>query len=93
MTMRRFPYTGLRPVSGLSRTRNIVDQNSLALGQDGVVGDVPGDPETLGDPGDAQVLHHVASRAHRSLQRDTFARGSTARLVSWRHACSQPVHR
>jgi len=32
------------------------DQNSLALGEDGVVGGVPGHPQTLGDAGDGQVL-------------------------------------
>ena len=36
----------------------VVDQNPLALGEDGVVGGVPGHPEGLGDPGDGQVLAH-----------------------------------
>ena len=38
----------------------VVDQDALAFGQDGVVGGVPGDPETLGDAGDGQVLAHEA---------------------------------
>ena len=29
--------------------------------------------------------HTIASSAHRSPRRDSFARGSAARLVSWRH--------
>ena len=32
------------------------DQDPPALGQDGVVGGVPGDPEGFGDPGDREVL-------------------------------------
>ncbi len=35
----------------------------------------------------------IPSSAHRSPRRDSFARGSAARLVSWRHTCPQPVHR
>ena len=38
----------------------VVDQDALALGQDGVVGGVPRDPEPFGDPGDGQVLDHDA---------------------------------
>ena len=38
----------------------IVDQDPLALGQDGVVGGVPGDPESFSDTGDGQVLAHDA---------------------------------
>ena len=63
----------------------VVDQHPLAFGQDSVVGSVPRDPESLGDPGHGQVLHTIASSAHRSPRRDSFARGSAARLVSWRH--------
>jgi hypothetical protein len=36
----------------------VVDQDPLAFGQDRVVGGVPGDPETFGDPGDREVLAH-----------------------------------
>jgi hypothetical protein len=39
---------------------DVVDQRPLALGQNGVIGGVPGDCQTLGDPGDGQVLHHDA---------------------------------
>ncbi len=35
----------------------------------------------------------MPSSAHRSPRRETLARGSAARLVSWRHTCPQPVHR
>ena len=35
----------------------------------------------------------IPSRAHRSPRRDTLARGSAARLVSWRHTCPQPPQR
>ena len=38
----------------------IIDQDPHALGQDSVVGGVPGDPETLGDSGNGQVLAHDA---------------------------------
>ena len=72
----------------------VVDQDPLALGQDRVVGGVPRDPEPLGDPGDGQVLATtMPSSAHRSPRRDSFARGSAAWLVSWRHTCPQPAHR
>jgi hypothetical protein len=36
----------------------VVDQHPLAFGQDSVVGSVPRDPESLGDPGHGQVLAH-----------------------------------
>ena len=36
----------------------LVDQHPLALGQNGVVGGVPGHREPLGDPSHAQVLDH-----------------------------------
>jgi hypothetical protein len=36
----------------------VVGQDPLALGEDGVVGGVPRDPEAFGDPGDGQVLDH-----------------------------------
>ena len=36
----------------------VVDQDPLALGHDGVVSGVPGNPETLGDPGDGEVSDH-----------------------------------
>ena len=49
--------------------------------------------EPFGDPGDGQVLTTMPSSAHRSPRRDSFARGSAARLVSWRHTCPQPVQR
>ena len=38
----------------------VVDEDPLALGEDGVVGGVPGDPQALGDPGDGQVPDHDA---------------------------------
>jgi hypothetical protein len=38
----------------------VVDQGTLAFGQDGVVGGVPGDSEPVGDPGHGEVLHHQA---------------------------------
>ncbi len=36
----------------------VLDQDPLALGQDRVVGGVPGNPEPFGDPGHGEVLHH-----------------------------------
>jgi len=36
----------------------VVDQDVLALGQDGVVGGVPRDPESFGNAGDGEVLAH-----------------------------------
>ena len=38
----------------------VVDQSSLAFGEDGVVGGVPRDSEPVGDPGHGEVLHHQA---------------------------------
>ena len=38
----------------------VVDQGSLAFGEDGVVGGVPRHREPVGDPGDGEVLHHQA---------------------------------
>ena len=38
----------------------VVDQGPLAFGQDGVVGGVPGDPESFGDAGDGEVLNDDA---------------------------------
>ena len=35
----------------------------------------------------------IASSAHRSPRRESFARGAAAREVSWRHTCPQPSHR
>ena len=39
------------------------------------------------------VLELIPSSAHRRLRRDSFARGSAARVVSCRHTCPHPVHR
>jgi len=36
----------------------VVDQDPPALGEDGVVGGVPRDPESLGNAGDGEVLTH-----------------------------------
>jgi hypothetical protein len=36
----------------------VIDEDPLALGEDGVVGGVSDDPEALGDPGHGQVLAH-----------------------------------
>jgi hypothetical protein len=36
----------------------VVDQDPLALGEDCVVGGVPRDAETFGDPGDGEVSDH-----------------------------------
>jgi len=36
----------------------VIDQGPLALGKDGVAGGVPGDAETLSDPGHGEVLDH-----------------------------------
>jgi hypothetical protein len=36
----------------------VVDQDALALGQNGVVGGVPRDPETFGNPSDGQMPDH-----------------------------------
>jgi hypothetical protein len=47
-------------------------------------------PEPVGDAGDGQVM---ASNAHRSPRRDSFARGSAALPVSWRHTFPHPTHR
>lgn len=55
------PHVLAHPDRGdtLEPTR-LVDQDPLTLGQDSVVGGVPSDPETLGDPGNDQVLAHDA---------------------------------
>ena len=46
------------------------------------------------EPGEpAHRNHPMPSSAHRSARRDSFARGSAARLVSWRDTCPQPVQR
>ena len=72
----------------------LVDQDPLALGQDRVVGGVPRDPEThSATRATVKCWHTMPSSAHRRPRRDSFARGSAARLVSWRHTCPQPVHR
>jgi hypothetical protein len=34
----------------------VVDEDALALGQSGIVGGVPGDPEPFGDTSDGEVL-------------------------------------
>jgi hypothetical protein len=39
-----------------SSRAGVVDQHTLALGQDSVVRGVPRDPEALGDPGHCRVL-------------------------------------
>ena len=36
----------------------VIDKGPLALGKDGVAGGVPGDAETLSDPGHGEVLDH-----------------------------------
>jgi len=36
----------------------VIDEDPLAFGQNGVVGGVPRDPETLSDTGHGQVLNH-----------------------------------
>lgn len=36
----------------------VVDQHPLPLGEHRVVGGVPADRESLGDPGHGEVLHH-----------------------------------
>ena len=45
----------------------VADQDPSALGEDGVVGGVPGDPQGLGDAGDRQVL--TDDRRQRPTQR------------------------
>ena len=40
-----------------------------------------------------RCLSTIASNAHRSPRRESFARGSAAALVSWRHTCPQCAHR
>jgi len=71
----------------------VVDEDTASFGQDGVVGGVPRDPETFGHAGHREVLATIPSSAHRSPRRESFARGSAARLVSWRHTCPHPVRR
>lgn len=45
------------PIAVTSSNRpGVVDEDALSLGQDGVVGGVPGDPEPFGDTGDSEVL-------------------------------------
>ena len=63
----------------------IVDEYSLSFGQDRCVGGVPRDPEALGDAGNGQVLHHDALQRPPQAPAESFARGSAALLVSWRH--------
>jgi hypothetical protein len=72
---------------------DIVDQDTLALGQDRVVRGVPRHSESFGDPGDGQVLHNDDFQRPPQPRRDSFARGSAAVVVSWRHTCPQPLHR
>ena len=43
----------------------VSDQDPFPLGQDGVVGGVPRDPERLGDPSDGQVLDDQAGQGPR----------------------------
>jgi hypothetical protein len=54
---------------------------------------VPRDAKPLADASDTQVLTHDLLSAQTSPRRDSLARGSAARLVSWRHTCPHPVHR
>ena len=61
------------------------DQDPPALGQDGVVGGVPGDSESLRDADDREVLADDPASAQRSPPRVSLARGSAALLVSCRH--------
>ncbi len=81
----RHTCSSTRIASTPSKRVLVVDQHPFAFGQDSVVGSVPRDPESLGDPGTVRCRHTIASSAHRSPRRDSFARGSAARLVSWRH--------
>ena len=68
-----------------------LDQDPLALGEDGVVGGVPRRPRGPRRPGRRSGADaRSPSSAHRRPRRDSFARGSAARLVSWRHTCPQP---
>lgn len=52
--------------------------------------DTPSPSATLAT---VRCWHTTASSAHRRPRRDSFARGSAAGLVSWRHTCPHPVHR
>jgi hypothetical protein len=48
----RHPYAR----TSTSTCSSSFDEDTLALGQDSVVGGVPGDPEPFGDTGDGEVL-------------------------------------
>jgi hypothetical protein len=73
---------------------DVIDEDSLGLGQDGVVGGVPGDPETLSPPGPRSgagprslpVPPQAAARQPR-------ARLGRAAGVLARHTWPQPPHR
>ena len=71
----------------------VSDQDLAALGQNSVFGGVSADRRPLGGPGHGEMLAHGRSSAQPNPRRDSFARGSPARVVSWRHTCPQPLHR
>lgn len=68
----------------------VVDEDALPLGQDSVVGGVPGDPEPFGDTGDSEVLADNGFKRPPSPRRESFARGSAALVVSCRHTLRLP---
>ena len=68
----------------------IVDQDPAALGQDGVVGGVPGDPQSVGDPSDGQVLTHDPFQRPPQATARELRPWLGSQVVSWRHTCPQP---
>jgi hypothetical protein len=70
----------------------VLDQHAPAFIENGVVGGVPRDREGFGDPGTVRCWNTMACNAHRNARRDSFARGSAARLMSWRHTRRQLLH-
>lgn len=68
----------------------VIDQHALAFGRHSVVDGVPGNPSPSGYRATMRCWTTRASSAHRRPRRESFARGSAARLVCWRHTCPQP---
>jgi hypothetical protein len=73
---------------------DVVDEDTLVLGQDSVVGGVSGDPEPFGDTGGGEVL--ADDRFTRPPQPGgarASPRGSAALVVSCRPMCPQSMQR
>jgi hypothetical protein len=71
----------------------VIDEDALALGQNGIVGGVPGTPSPSATRAMVRCWQTMPSSAHRSPRRESFARGSAALVVSCRHTCPQSMQR